>query len=311
MFANYSAVTAPHLDLTNSSLSLNEAAHSGKDHKAIDELLEAKKLSHSSHQGSVHMKAERKAFLGRMGTEAAFGQSLPNAWMASTPGHPFWLLPLESVSKDIGSGLQPEDLTGPGALYNAHQEYEKIRESGETNGISELDQYYTKSGWRHLYRKYSTDAETLPPHFIQVLPFYEIYPFSWARDGDMFRDYCLLSEPAFNADKCKKILALDHWQTHSITYWGHSWSGSDGHWNEHMDIINRPNKAKPPPTGDTIKKESDATEANKKLLEEKLNGEQWWDEDVEGDNEKDQELDERSLCLATSPRRRRRRVLCR
>ena len=38
---------------------------------------------------SSHPHPERKAFLGRMGTDDAFIHSIPNAWMSSTPGHPF------------------------------------------------------------------------------------------------------------------------------------------------------------------------------------------------------------------------------
>ena len=40
-----------------------------------------------------------KVYLAAMGTDEDFEHGLPNAWMASVPGHPFWLFCLQLVTK--------------------------------------------------------------------------------------------------------------------------------------------------------------------------------------------------------------------
>ena len=182
-------------------------------------------------------KGERKVFLGRMGTDDDFVHSIPNAWMGSTPGHPFWVLPLESVQQHIGNGAMPEYLTGPPALYDRVKEYRDVYDHDKGDN---MDAHYGGSGWRHLYKP-SRDQETLPPQSLVVLPFWEVYPYSWDRDGEAYRYFCFLTTAAYSAATCKEVLGLDHWGSHSITYWSHSWS-ADGHWDEHMDALNKPSK---------------------------------------------------------------------
>ena len=182
-------------------------------------------------------EGERKVFLGRMGTDDDFVHSIPNAWMASTPGHPFWILPLESVEQHIGNGAMPEYLTGPPALYDRVKDYRDAYDHGRGD---KMDDHYGKSGWRHLYRA-SRDQQKLPPQSMVVLPFWEVYPYSWDRDGVAFTDLCSVTQESFSAVMCKEVLGLDHWGSHSITYWSHSWS-ADGHWSEHMDALNKPSK---------------------------------------------------------------------
>ena len=182
-------------------------------------------------------QGERKVFLGRMGTDDNFVHSIPNAWMGSTPGHPFWVLPLESVEEHIGNGAMPEYLTGPPALYDRVKDYGDVYDHGRGD---KMDEHYGKSGWRHLYKP-SRDQQKLPPQSLVVLPFWEVYPYSWERDGEAYRDLCWVTQESFNAATCKEVLGLDHWGSHSITYWSHSWS-ADGHWEEHMDALNKPSK---------------------------------------------------------------------
>ena len=40
-----------------------------------------------------------KVYLAAMGTDEDFAHHVPNAWMASIPGHPFWLFCLQQVTK--------------------------------------------------------------------------------------------------------------------------------------------------------------------------------------------------------------------
>jgi len=174
---------------------------------------------------SAESKRERKFFLGRMGTDDNFGGSIPNAWMASTPGLPFWLLPSEAA-EDLSSqsGIGPESTTGPNAWNDQVNVYDRGFRGGKGAGGKKLDQRYARSGWRHLYKASITIVRVLyaAPQCLVVLPTYEIYPYSWWRDGDMFRDLCALPAETFNAKKCKLLLDLEHWGSHSITYWGHS-----------------------------------------------------------------------------------------
>ena len=183
------------------------------------------------------VKGERKVFLGRMGTEEDFDNSIPNAWMGSTPGHPFWILPLESCEEHIGNGAQPESLTGPQALFARIKDYENEYDNGRGD---KMDDHYGKSGWRSLYPP-SRDQEGLPPQSLVILPFWEVYPYSWARDGEAFRMLCWVVLDTFNAATCKRVLGLDSWGSRSITYWSHSWSAG-GHWDEHMDALKKPLK---------------------------------------------------------------------
>ena len=177
----------------------------------------------------------RKAYLGRMGTDNDNDHSVPNAWMTSTPAHPFWLLPLESIVRNIDSGMEAERVTGPVALRDAVIQYE---EEYRNVDIKRLDRHYRKSGWRNLY---VPDRRT--PQSVTVLPSWEIYPYSWERDGQAFRDVCSTFDGGnFNAKKCKELVGTDHWGTngsYTITYWSHSWDYGENalHDWEHMEAL--------------------------------------------------------------------------
>ena len=160
----------------------------------------------------------RKAFLGRMGTDDDSEHSIPNAWMASMPGHPFWLLPLERIQAKLKEGGEPEYLTGPVALQIEAQAYLKdYHEKHET-----IDERYAKSGWKNLYRGCILDT-------MEVLPFWAIYPYSWQRDGDPFKKYCLVGQENFDSKRCKDVVGTEAWGSWSITYWSHSWDTNGGH----------------------------------------------------------------------------------
>ena len=194
-------------------------------------------------------EGERKVFLGRMGTDEGDTMSIPNAWMGSTPGHPFWILPLEACEQHIGNGLQPEYLTGPSVLYDQVNAYRDEYDNGRGD---KMDDHYGKSGWRALYPP-SRDQEQLTPQSLVVLPFWEIYPYSWSTDGNAFRELCWVTKDTFNAATCKHVLGLEYWGSHSITYWSHSWS-IEGHTDENMDALNKPSET----SGDEVNDAKDA-----------------------------------------------------
>ena len=170
-----------------------------------------------------------------MGTDTGSEHSIPNAWMTSTPAHPFWLLPLETIQRNIDSDMDVERVTGPVALREVVHEYENEFQGVDANG---LDRYYRRSGWRGLY----TPARGTPQS-LHILPFWEIYPYSWDRDGQAFRDYCSPFEATiFNATKCKELVGAQHWGrngSYTITYWSHSWDygpGAQHDW-EHLEKL--------------------------------------------------------------------------
>ena len=253
MFAEYNTSMIVHNKTTSKSGSLDDSGQ-GKS-------LQPTKVQEESRPRSTATgleipsspQGERKVFVGRMGTDEGYVHSIPNAWMGSTPGHPFWVLPLQSCEQNIESGAQPEYLTGPPALYDRVKDYKDEYENGKGD---KMDDHYGKSGWRHLYPP-SKDHRKLPPQSMVVLPFWEVYPYSWERDGEAFRQLCWVTQDTFNAATCKQVLGLDHWGSHSITYWSHSWS-TDGHWDEHMDALNKPTE-----TIDGDEKDEEDTQAKK------------------------------------------------
>jgi len=77
---------------------------------------------------------------------------LPNAWFASTLGHPFWVMPLEYAQANIAkldgpNSINPEGLTGPNVVGAVVEEYQMEYE----NGGGKLDLHYKSSGWQGLY----------------------------------------------------------------------------------------------------------------------------------------------------------------
>ncbi|KAK9235407.1 nucleotide-diphospho-sugar transferase [Lipomyces kononenkoae] len=176
----------------------------------------------STYDGSSHSSSnpqnERKAWFGRMGTDQKFAHSIPNAWMAATPGHPFFLLSLEGVVDKMREGdpkkIKTEALTGPVVLRERINLYQdKFADS------KELDQRLKDSPMVEVF-----GPQDRMKHSMEVLPFWNIYPYSWSRDGDAFRSLCSVNSPDYDRERCKLVIAADHWGSYFITYWSHSWS---------------------------------------------------------------------------------------
>lgn len=198
--------------------------------RPVDQLFKEFNVTTVSHAKprpqSTHMmqKSGRKAFFGRMGTDTGFSNSIPNAWMASTPGHPFFLIILESVMKAMADGSSdgqsPESVTGPARLYDMINEY--LDPKGKYVGEA-LDLHVSKNPTAKQF-----NPRKGLQHSIEVLPFQYIFPYSWQRDGEAFREVCWATKATFNAERCKLLLATDHWPSYTITYWSHTWAG-EGH----------------------------------------------------------------------------------
>lgn len=50
----------------------------------------------------------KRLVLGRMGNNTNFRHSIPNAVMASVPGHPFWIELLERIKENLSKNLKVE-----------------------------------------------------------------------------------------------------------------------------------------------------------------------------------------------------------
>ena len=193
-----------------------------------------------------HESRGRRALVGRMGTVDGFSHSIPNAWMASTPGHPFWMFPLQECARQIheNKNISPEGLTGPEVLHRATNKYhENFGLSNETHKPDDLDRYFTEDEQGKVgletYNLFNHGKNL--KHDVEVLPFHYIFPYSWAGDGAMFRRYCWVVNKDFDAQKCKDLVAVDRWGSYQITYWSHSWT-AEGHDEGHMERLNNHEK---------------------------------------------------------------------
>ena len=262
LFERYNVSTAPHMELTSPpTTSPSPASSTSTSSSSISN----SSSSSTNNNTSTDIK-ERIAFLARMGTDPQSHHSIPNAWMASTPGHPFWLLPRQKIAYDLptasssGGGF-PEFLTGPIQLFHTLNEYRERFHSGVVGGVYSSrnggagdgdssapdhgapthDDPPTGAGVAGLVapsasldQHYASSPwgalypPLSPPESVEVLPFWMVYPYSWQRDGDAYSDLCLVGEEGFNSSRCKDVLGVRGWGSWSLTYWGHSWNQGGG-----------------------------------------------------------------------------------
>jgi hypothetical protein len=136
--------------------------------------------------------AHRHAALAWMGPADDHPHNLPNAWMASEPGHPFWLMMLMHIMQ-CPKDQAAEHVTGPGALKGAFFKY-----------------------WLPTNQ---TGLDIIEPGLI--------YPHDWARGGGDVAKYCgntFGKNPTFDASRCKEIVR--GLGAYTVTYWRHSWDYS-------------------------------------------------------------------------------------
>ena len=162
-------------------------------------------------------RPSHQAFFGRMGDDPEFEHSIPNAWMASTPGHPFFLVHIEGVNQRVKKGkikgLLPEAVTGPITLRDAIVDYE-VGKVKHGNSISEKVEEVKKLG---------PFPEPDPrDHQVVLLPSEIVYPYSWGSDGKPVRNVCWVLKNSFNPEECKRQLEVGRKESISITYWSHT-----------------------------------------------------------------------------------------
>ncbi|KAL5346098.1 hypothetical protein ACLOAV_009130 [Pseudogymnoascus australis] len=102
------------------------------------------------------------AVFGRMGTDESFENSISNAWMASSPGHPFSHAPTVCANPDRKEQIE---WTGPAALYRAILDF-------NTNGLSQEAAALAAVGpFASQTKKTKQEIVLLPSHWI--------YPYDW------------------------------------------------------------------------------------------------------------------------------------
>ncbi|KAH8426554.1 glycosyltransferase family 32 protein [Aspergillus melleus] len=163
----------------------------------------------------------QRAFLGRMSRSPDLNSNaaVPNGWMASSPGHPFWLLPALHVLEraDSGGDGSVEDLTGPGALQRMVQKY--LADSKQGPGAVRR-QVCAKIQQRQPSWSLFCDAEINDS--LVLLPQRQIYPFSWV-DDDVKACLAAFGNPEFDPEVCKREIDVEEWPSYFITYCTHSW----------------------------------------------------------------------------------------
>lgn len=137
---------------------------------------------------------KRGVVVGQMGSNASFAHSIPNAWMASPPGHPFWRLCVHEAVREWLKG-----------------EYELAEAVGGPIQLTRLARQ-----WRGGPRQ--QELAILPPGLL--------YPLDWNADSRDAHPECWPNHAArmFDPDACKALFP----EAYAITYWTHSWEFCDG-----------------------------------------------------------------------------------
>jgi mannosyltransferase OCH1-like enzyme len=152
-------------------------------------------LEHTFHSSAPATNFSTIAYLAQMGTDTSFEHSIPNAFMASTPNHPFWpyLVQLSQIyaeaqlSSFASKVWDPEWVTGPVVLKKAVETYPNPVNGGE----------------------------------LVVLPPNTVYPFDWEHAGERTNCLCHGLEKTFNRAKCRALLRP--LGPSAVAYWNRSW----------------------------------------------------------------------------------------
>ncbi|KAI9190827.1 nucleotide-diphospho-sugar transferase, partial [Polychytrium aggregatum] len=145
-------------------------------------------------KGKLSLVDRGPALLSFLGKDMDFKHSIPNAWMASAPGHPFWMVVINEIMKGRKRGVWvAEEATGPIMLRTAWMIYSNYT-SGETEQLVTLASEY-------------------------------IFPYNWSNSTDLI-EICSAQRSTINENECKRLLRAQGrpgQKPYAITYWSHSW----------------------------------------------------------------------------------------
>lgn len=187
--------------------------------------------------------AETIAVVGSMetGEDKTKPHAIPNAFMASAPRHPLWLLPLTTVL----TTFDVDEHGKVGSVDRASDQYATERTTGPIVLYNSVLEYLGKTPLEHrrthpLLIKYDP-AER---HSAVVLQSHLIYPFSWATEPESSAVYshCRASKYArFDAERChgewprrpqsliiSELLRVYEKGSRTVTYWSHTWHQDAG-----------------------------------------------------------------------------------
>ena len=134
-----------------------------------------------------------QVLLGTLGRKSPAEHSIPNSFMASAPGHPFWMFCFaKMLSADLANrvGSFVETVTGPIMLKQALDEYRRRQEQDRV----------------------THDGDVV------VLPQELVYPIVWSDPMTHYPD-CNWGASDFSSDACHR-----HFEdAYAVTYWTHGW----------------------------------------------------------------------------------------
>lgn len=152
------------------------------------------------------------AVLGRMGPDAGFEHSLPNAAMASPPRHPLWLLAVAEMiaAHEADPDAEVEYLTGPVLLKRTHDAF--------------------ASGGAEVADRIRRIADLLPAELrptsstsVEVLRTRDWFPFNWADPiHQEYRRGLQASGQVPTGERCRELFRTST----MVTFWTNSW-GAD------------------------------------------------------------------------------------
>ncbi|TPX59120.1 hypothetical protein SpCBS45565_g07823 [Spizellomyces sp. 'palustris'] len=133
--------------------------------------------------------------LGHMSEDYEFEHNIPNAWMAGTPGHSFWMHMANTILEAANQNAtdNAEQTTGPVALKNTLMNYVTTVAAEDCDAV-----------------------RVLPPGII--------YPHDWHDyEGEDVGPICWAKSESFDEVKCKETIVTK--KAFTMTYWTHSWEG--------------------------------------------------------------------------------------
>ncbi|KAL4806182.1 nucleotide-diphospho-sugar transferase, partial [Aspergillus unguis] len=158
----------------------------------------------------------QRAFMGRMAhtLDAEGLGAIPNGWMASPPGHPFFLLPVLAVMENPKGDGSVEGMTGPGILGPLIKQY--VSSGGGTGAPEDGERLRRQLCGRiqsvqRSWDLYCPGHESLDSgerdgeqigHSLVLLPREQIYPFSWVDDGAVRVCLGAKKNELFDAEAC-------------------------------------------------------------------------------------------------------------
>jgi len=138
-----------------------------------------------------------RAVVGRLSDEHEWDENIPNAWMASSPGHPFWMFCLMEIAKgsvlmncegdDCTRDYIIERTTGPWMLWRSVRYFQNYGDPKKDGTLTILE-----------------------PKIVYPINWNAPYPVSCKDDGTWNETACYQQFP----------------DSFAITYWSHGWGES-------------------------------------------------------------------------------------